>query len=88
MLIHCNLLTNLSSLSAACESSNNSPIQSFGDFVKRVKSWSGRYFWQYVVKGETQDDGKSPLRRDLNDAEDEMEKIRSSTATRLTSVSA
>ena len=40
-----------------------------------------------MVKGETQDDGKPPLRRDLNDAEDEMEKIRSSTSTRLTSVS-
>lgn len=78
----------LSSFSAACESSNNSPIQSFSDFVKKVKTWSGRYFWQYVVRGETQDDNKSPLRRDLNDAEDEMEKIRSSANTRLTSVSA
>ncbi|XP_020614935.1 sentrin-specific protease 1-like isoform X1 [Orbicella faveolata] len=70
---------------AAHESSNNSPIQSFSDFVKKVKSWSGRYFWQYVVKGETLDDGKSSLRRDLNDAEDEMEKIRCSTSTRSTS---
>ena len=76
------------SYSAACERRNNSPIQSFSDFVKKVKSWSGKYFWQYVVKGETQDDGRSPLRRDLNDAEDEMDKIRSSTTTRITSVSA
>jgi len=41
-----------------------------------------------VVKGETQDDGRSPLRRDLNDAEDEMDKIRSSTTARITNVSA
>lgn len=40
-----------------------------------------------MVKGETLDDGKSSLRRDLNDAEDEMEKIRCSTSTRSTSVS-
>ena len=72
---------------AACARTSNTPIQSFTDFIRRVKNWSGRYFWNYVVQGETDDDNPSSLSRDLGDAEEEMEKFHSSTNTRLASVS-
>ena len=72
---------------AACTRTSNTPIQSFTDFIRRVKNWSGRYFWNYVVQGETDDDNPSSLSRDLGDAEEEMEKFHSSTNTRLASVS-
>ncbi|CAH3031439.1 unnamed protein product [Porites evermanni] len=71
---------------AACARTSNTPIQSFTDFIRRVKNWSGRYFWNYVVQGETDDDNPSSLSRDLGDAEEEMEKFHSSTNTRLASV--
>lgn len=70
---------------AACTRTSNTPIQSFTDFIRRVKNWSGRYFWNYVVQGETDDDNPSSLSRDLGDAEEEMEKFHSSTNTRLAS---
>ena len=73
--------------SASCTRTSNTPIQSFTDFIRRVKNWSGRYFWNYVVQGETDDDNPSSLSRDLGDAEEEMEKFHSSTNTRLASVS-
>lgn len=66
------------SFSAACESGSNSPILNFSEFVKKV-TWSGRYIWNYVVKGETGcDNSESSLSRDLGDAEEEMEKFQSS----------
>ena len=73
--------------SAACSDSSGSPIHSFSDFMKRVKTWSGKYIWNYVVRGETCDDNDTSLSRDLSDAEEEMEKFQSSTNTRLASVS-
>ena len=72
---------------AACTRTSNTPIQSFTDFIRRVKNWSGRYFWNYVVQGETDDNNPSSLSRDLRDAEEEMEKFHSSTNARLASVS-
>ena len=80
-------LINLLVYPAACTRTSNTPIQSFTDFIRRVKNWSGRYFWNYVVQGETDDDNPSSLSRDLGDAEEEMEKFHSSTNTRLASVS-
>ena len=80
-------LINLLVYPAACTRTSNTPIQSFTDFIRRVKNWSGRYFWNYVVQGETDDDNPSALSRDLGDAEEEMEKFHSSTNTRLASVS-
>jgi len=71
---------------AGANRSDNGPILSVGEFLKKV-TWSGKYFWNYVVRGETRDDGESSLSRDLGDAEDEMKKFQSSTNTRLTSVS-
>lgn len=63
---------------AACESGDNSPILNFSEFVKKV-TWSGRYIWNYVVRGETGcDNSESSLSRDLGDAEEEMEKFQSS----------
>ena len=55
--------------------------------MKRVTTWSGKYIWNYVVRGETHDDNETSLSRDLGDAEEEMEKFQSSTNTMLASVS-
>ena len=72
---------------AASESSSNSPVLNFSQFVRKV-TWSGKYIWNYVVRGETRrDDGESSLSKDLCDAEEEMEEFQSSTNTRLTGVS-
>lgn len=63
---------------AAHESDSNSPILNFSEFVKRV-TWSGRYIWNYVVRGETGcNNSESSLSRDLEDAEEEMEKFQTS----------
>ena len=72
---------------AAGADGSNSRILNFSEFVKKV-TWSGKYIWNYVVRGETGcDDGESSLSRDLGDAEEEMEKFQTSTNTRLASVS-
>ncbi|XP_027041472.1 sentrin-specific protease 1-like [Pocillopora damicornis] len=68
---------------ASGENSDNSPLHSFSDFVQKVKTWSGRYIWRYVVKGDNQDVTNTSLSRDLNEAENEiMEKQTSSAYTR------
>lgn len=74
-------------MSAASGSGSNSPVLNFSEFVRKV-TWSGKYIWNYVVRGETRrGDGESSLNKDLCDAEEEMEKFQSSTNTRLTGVS-
>lgn len=70
---------------AACTNRSGSPIHSFSEFMKRVTTWSGKYIWNYVVRGETRDDNETSLSRDLGDAEEEMEKFQSSTNTMLAS---
>lgn len=69
---------------AASGSGSNSPVLNFSEFVRKV-TWSGKYIWNYVVRGETRRGyGESSLSKDLCDAEEEMEKFQSSTNTRLT----